>query len=425
MNHEEQLHFIWKNRLLQGNSLKTTCGLEVKVILPGEHNSHAGPDFFNARILLGHLVWAGNVEIHHKASLWNHHGHQLDPAYDNVILHVVHHCDKGIKNSKGRLIPSLVVDPETTQNLTQGNLNIGKDWPPCGFISSCEPDKSMKLWLTTLSMKRLMKKTEDASHILTRYPLDRERSLFLGLASGFGLPINSLPFELMASRIPLDQLMDIKESLPRIEALLFGHSGLLHGCKNHDPYSDALMKEYKQLKKTLPGDPVPPHLWKFLRIRPASFPTLRMAQFAAFIHAHFPLDEDLIRIDSIDKIEQMLQLHASEYWNTHYIFGKRSPYSIKKMGQQAIQHLIINVIIPYLHALEGDQQRKDSLSIKKSLLIEMKAESNHIIKKWINFGVKPRNAFESQALLQLYKEYCIPGRCNHCQIGKKSRRQTL
>ncbi len=425
MNHEARLQFIWKNRILPGSSLLTTCGLEVEVIHPGEQNSHAGPDFFNARIKLGPMVWAGNVEMHHRASLWNHHGHHLDPAYDNVILHVVHQPDDLTKNSKRRIIPTLVVDPSKLQITLHEDLSSFENWLPCFPAISYVSKKSLEQWLETLYIERLSKKVRQAAHILTRFPHNRDKALFLALASGFGLPINRLPFEIMASGIPMPLLMDIKENLPLVEALLFGHSGLLNKSNKQDPYTTLLLNHYTRLKIDLPGNPLPPHLWKFLRIRPASFPTLRLAQFASFIHSHFPLDEGLMNFESLRKIEQILHQSASQYWNTHYIFGKASPHSVKTLGSQAIQHLIINVIIPYLGAIDIVDHRTGILSNEKEKLLMMGAESNQIIKNWSNFGVKPNNAYESQALLHLYKEYCIPKRCNHCQIGKKNRSSAL
>ncbi len=425
MNHEERLQFIWKNRILPGSSLKTTCGLGVKVIHPGEQNSHAGPDFFNARIKLGPLVWAGNVEMHPRSSHWYQHGHNLDHAYDNVILHVVHQLDDLTKNSMGRIIPTLVVDPSKVQITLLEDLSSYENWLPCHLSISNVSKKSLEQWLETLYIERLSVKVRHAYHILTRFPHNRDKALFLLLASGFGLPINRLPFEIMASGIPLPLLIEIKENLPSLEALLFGHSGLLNKSSIEDPYKSLLLERYTRLKVAVSGNPVQPYLWKFLRIRPASFPTLRIAQFASFIHSHFPLDEGLMNFESLGKIEQIFQQSASEYWNTHYIFGKASPHSVKTMGKQAIQHLIINVIIPYLGAIDIVDHRRGILSSEKEKLMMMGAESNQIIKNWSNFGIKPNNAFESQALIQLYKGYCVEQRCDQCFIGKIGRGKLL
>ena len=425
MKREERLQFIWKNSLLPGSSLKTNCGLRVEVIHPGEQNPNAGPDFFNARIKLGSLVWAGNVEMHHLASNWNHHGHHLDPAYDNVILHVVHRLDALTKNSKGRTIPTLDIDPSKLQITLPDNLSSYENWLPCHLSFPHVSKNSLKPWLETLYIERLNKQVHLASRILERFPHNRDKALFLTLASGFGLPINRLPFEIMASGIPLPLLLDVKESPSYLEALLFGHSGLLNKSNIQDPYTNQLLTQYTRLKVTLPGNPLPPHLWKFLRIRPASFPTLRLSQFASFIHSHFPLDEDLMNFESLKKLEQSLRQNASEYWNTHYIFGRASPHSVKTMGTQAIQHLIINAIIPYLRAIDLVDHRSNIQRSEKERLLKISAESNQIVRNWSKFGVKAANAVESQALIQLYKGYCTEQRCDQCRLGNISRESFL
>jgi len=417
MNKEEFLNFVWKNELISGKSLKTENGLPLEIIHPGEQNFHAGPDFFNARIRLGQLVWAGNVEIHRHASDWNKHGHQRDPAYDNVILHVIHHFDAIISNSKGRQIHSLVVDRSDSLQARVEDLRKNESWLPCSNYANHVPDRVLKPWFNKLFAERMQHKTGAMSMFMSRYRNDREQALYMAMASGFGLPINSLPFEMLASGIPLALLLDLREDPNDLEALLFGHSGILQTVKKHNSYTRMLIRRYTQLKKVLPGHPLPPHLWKFLRIRPASFPTLRISQFASLIHTQFPLDADFIRAGSIKDIEERLIVSASEYWNTHYTFGKTSPYMIKKFGQHAVHNLLINVFKPFLKATQTTDLQNKVQTPEKELLLKLKAESNHIIKNWSKFGLSPSNAFESQALIQLYREYCSKKRCFDCQIG--------
>lgn len=418
MNREETLHLIWQHRLFSVNSLKTKCGLNLKVIHPGERNRDAGPDFFNARIKIGELVWAGNVEVHLLASHWNQHGHHLDPAYDNVILHVMHRCDQDVKNSQGRSIPSLVIDPDHIPTAHLKTLSKSTNWLLCQNYLSDLQESYLKRWLESLYQARMDGKIQLITHLMQRYPDNREKAFMISLASGFGLPINSLPFEMMTSGIPLALLREIKDSLPDLEALLFGHSGLLHDALIHDSYPLALWQRYQYLKKEVPATPLPSHLWKFLRIRPASFPTLRLSMFASLIHSDFPLYENLMNFKSIAEIEGKLHLASSSYWNSHYIFGTSSPHLVKKLGNESILHLFINVIIPFW----GADQKKDPGSHdpmnSNRILLKLKAESNHIIKKWSKFGLNPGNAFESQALLHLYNTYCKQKRCKDCQIGK-------
>jgi len=416
MNHEEGLQLIWKHQLLSGSSLETTCGLKVEVIHPGELNFHAGPDFFNARIRLGQMVWAGNVEVHHHASEWKLHGHHQDPAYDNVILHVISHDDMQIKNSRDRPIPSLKIRPSESLFSFVEKLSRNADGIPCQGRADDLGETGMKPCFNILYAERLDQKIKHFSRILTRNGHNREKALFLAMASGFGLPVNSLPFEMMASGIPLNLLYEIKDSLPDVEAILFGHSGLLHSSRDQGVYASSLWNRYADLKKELPGHSLPSHLWKFLRIRPASFPTLRLSQFASLIHSHFPLNDHFLKFNSIRELEQSFQLSASEYWNTHYVFGKSSPYCIKKMGRQSILKLVINVIVPFLASIQKTEAEEYDMAGEMEILPKLMAESNHIIKKWIKFGINPCNAFESQALIQLYKAYCKQKRCFDCQI---------
>ncbi|MDF1576632.1 MAG: DUF2851 family protein [Bacteroidales bacterium] len=418
MASELLIQYIWKNKLCGGRLLRTTCGQELEILDPGEQNFHSGPDFFNARIRLGKIIWAGNVEVHLYASQWKIHGHHLDPAYDNVILHVIHYFDLEIKNSKGRSIPALILDAPFIQDVQPEDLQERKNWLLCQSYRSDIALRVQKNWIHRLYRERLDQKVYQMTQILNRYPGDREKALFIAMASGFGLQINSLPFEMMASGIPSPLLLKIKNCLPDVEALFFGQSGLLHSPVKPGSYAASLWKRYAQLKKAAGTDPLPPHLWKFLRIRPASFPTLRLAQLASLIHLHYPLYENFRNKESVSGIEQMLQFRTNSYWNNHYIFDKPSPHSIKKLGEHSVKNLIINVIIPFTEALHRKEPQKYSGINPLTILCHMTPESNHIIKKWTNFGICPGNAMEGQALIQLYNGYCKQKRCLECEIGK-------
>lgn len=419
MTGEAQIQFIWKHRLFSGKALRTTCGKALEVLSPGEENFHAGPDFFNARIRLDQLIWAGNVEVHVHASHWNIHGHHLDPAYDNVILHVIQHYDLEVKNNKGRSIPSLTIDPLSFPLSPRKNVSLNENWLFCQNQIGNLNTKARALWYRRMYNERLNLKIHHFTHLMERYPYSREKALFVAMASGFGLPINKLPFELMANGIPLSLLDEIKDSLPDLEALLFGQSGLLQAPRNKGPYTSSLLHRYSRFNKGISLTPVPDHLWKFLRIRPASFPTLRLSQFAQLIHLHFPFYEKFIRFNSVLDAEQWLDLQSSSFWNTHYTFKKPSPFSVKKMGPQTILNLSVNVLIPFMAAIQKTDPLYHSFFDPEKYLNKLKAESNHITRKWITFGIAPGNAFESQALIQLYSAYCKQKRCIDCQIGKK------
>jgi len=417
MLREELLQFIWKTRLFGHCDLKTTCGKKLFIISQGDQNYHAGPDFFNARIRIGSIVWGGNVEIHRSASDWERHGHQLDPAYNNVILHVVLDDDRPVTNSMGRRIHTLRLDLPPA--LTSWYLSLHRDdsWLPCSSHIGQVPNVQMKHWLTQLQTERLEHKTRRITNLLYRNRMDWDASLYTVLASGFGLPINSLPFEMVLSGIPHALLLQCRDNLSDLEGILFGQAGLLDPGMLCGPYAAGLYRRYRQYRGKLSGEPVDRHLWKFLRLRPASFPTLRLSQFAMLVHQRHPCLESILEAASVAELEQVLKVRASEYWNTHYLFGKCSPESVKFLGHQSILTLIINAVVPFLFTFGRRKDHPGAIRLGSTILQELEAESNHIIKKWAKFGIRPEGAFESQALIQLHNAYCKQKRCLDCQIG--------
>ena len=414
---EDIIQFIWKHRLYKGTFLHTTCGQELRVVHPGEQNFHAGPDFFNARIRLGHLIWAGNVEVHQRASDWYRHGHHIDPAYNNVILHVVGEYDSDICNSLGRRIHTLVPDYPASLIQRYKALKKNEDWLPCSSYIKDFPSHRLKQWLIRLQVQRTLQKSHRIDGLRSTIKTNREEAFYLALASGFGIPLNSLPFELLSKGIPFQVLTNHRDDLSDLEALFFGHSGLLYPARGLGPYPSLLWDRYVELRHCLPGDPVPYHLWKFLRLRPASFPTLRISQFAFTIHQKIPLVGKILSTTSLAELEQLLRAGASEYWDTHYLFGKCSPPCPKHLGQHSVTTLIINVIVPFLYALERIEPGRKYGTMAGDIFSQLKAESNQLILQWRNYGVRAENARESQGLLQLFNVYCKQKQCLHCQIG--------
>jgi len=411
MDSEEILQFIWKRGLLGNKKSRTACGINLEILDPGSQNFNAGPDFFNARIYMNRLLWAGNVEVHLIASDWVKHNHHLDPAYDNVILHVVREFDVDVRNSKGRRIPAFVLNFQQQILAAYNSEWRVESWLPCSSYLKNVPTATLKPWFNQLLAERLHYKTGRISRILSIPGMNREETFYRAMASGFGLPINSLPFEMVASGIPLQPLMELRDNLPVLEAIFFGQSGFLQSAQNQSPYAINLANLYNERVPFIPGKPVSKHLWKFLRLRPASFPTVRLSQFAALLHKRFPITDSIMATSSLVEIEQLLRVRASKFWDTHYVFGKCSPLTIKYMGHQSIISLIINVIVPFLRVMGKTEQKPEVIHRATSLLTELKAESNHIIKKWEVYGIKPCNAVESQALIQLHHNYCKQNRC--------------
>jgi len=392
--------FIWKHKLYYGKSLYTSCGQNLEVLNPGEQNLHAGPDFFNAQIRLDQMVWAGNVEVH-----------------NNVILHVVGDYDTDVTNSLGRRIQTMVPEYPPKLKLRYQFLKNNESWLPCGDYIKSVPGWKLKGWLHSLHVARIAQKTQGMEQILRDPAKNLDESLYMALAPGYGIPVNILPFEQLVKGVPFSVLLEHRYNLLDLEAILFGHSGLLFPARLMGPYPSTLWNRYMELKASVTGKPVLRHMWRFLRLRPPSFPTLRISQLASLIHQSYPLADGILNATSINEVEQMFRTGASEYWTTHYLFGKASPPFPKYPGEQFVSTLIINVIVPFLNALDKFNG-KSSAGIRAGEIMEnLKAESNQILKNWGIFGIRADNARESQALLQLYHSYCKQKRCLDCQIG--------
>lgn len=390
----------------------------MTIVHPGEINPHAGPDFFNARIRIGPIVWAGNVEVHHRASDWTRHGHHLDPVYNNVILHVVGIPDAEVFNSSGRSIPCLVVKYEDRLEEVFNRIRISDDQLPCSYLLHRIPGAFLSGWLKTLLRDRMMEKSARIYGIYEQKGGDWEETLYISLASGYGLPVNLLPFEMLASALPLSSLVDLRDDRMAIEALLFGQSGLLEPVSAKAPYVRTLRKLYRELHDPFQTPPIPGYLWKFLRLRPASFPTLRISQFAGLVQKKFPALKDILGPGTLPELEQIFRTASSSYWENHYRFGRISPPRAKYAGQQFVLSLIINSVVPFLYVYAVKEKKRPYLDLCTDILRQAKAESNHIIKKWDALGIKPANAFETQALIHLYRHYCLDRRCLECWLGR-------
>lgn len=113
---EDFLHYVWKFQKLEVVDFYTSDDEKLHIKDQGSHNLNSGPDFFNAQIELDNQLWAGNVEIHIKSSDWYAHRHETDPAYDNVILHVVWEHDAEIFRKDGSTIPTFVIKKHIPKN---------------------------------------------------------------------------------------------------------------------------------------------------------------------------------------------------------------------------------------------------------------------------------------------------------------------
>ena len=419
---EDFLHYVWKFRLFECGDLRTTDGEELEIFSVGMHNSDSGPDFQTARIRIGDTTWAGNVEVHVSSSDWERHGHTTDDSYNNVILHVVYKDDTPLVLPSGRRVPTLELQNRIPGDLHQRYHNLvfgNQSVIPCEATIGEVDRLTMQNWLTRVLIERLEKKSDAVINALNLNRGDWEETFYQFLAANFGFKTNALPFELLAKSLPQLTLAKHKNNPLQIEALIFGQAGFLSGDFK-DEYPLKLKTEYEFLRKKYQLTPIENHLWKFMRMRPQNFPTIRLAQFSSLIVYSNHLFSKVLEIKDIKALRNLFtDIKVNDYWETHYRFDAESPSSPKNMGVSSIDILLLNTLALFLFSYGRHNQIQHYINRCLKLLEHLPNENNNIITDFANLGVKINTAFESQALLELKNNYCNYKKCLHCGVGNK------
>jgi len=417
---EDLIHYLWKTKRFSYKNLKTTDDVLIDIIDWGSHNHHSGPDFSNGKVKIGDTIWAGNIEMHVSSSDWDRHKHSGDPAYDNVILHVVWEHDKQIMDQNGKPIPTLVISHQVNQELMnryaelmQNELRI-----PCENLISNVDLNRMNLWLHNILIERLETKTEYLTDLLKYTKNDWNQVFFIALSKYMGLKINAEPFEQLARSFDINIIWKIGNNLTQIEALLFGQAGMLLSSDG-DEYYHQLKTEYKHLVNKYKLQHIETVGWKFARMRPANFPTIRIAQLASLMYYHQSIFSKILEAKNVKKIYKILKVSPSSYWNNHYRLNKDSIHKEKPLGDNLIQIIVINVVAPLMF-LFGKQIGNESIQEKSIKYLEgVKPEINKITKLWNELDVKAESAYFSQGLIQLKTQYCDQKKCLNCSVGNQ------
>ncbi len=412
---ERLLQYIWQFSYFNLANLHTEEQQPLQIIHPGTFNINQGPDFLNAKIKTGSTTWAGHVEIHINSSDWALHGHSSDPNYQNVILHVVWKHDRNLQLP----FPTLELQPRVSAMLLQRYEEFMKSdlFIPCQQHIHKVPEINMQSWKDRLMVERLQDKSSQIAHILMRTNCHWEEVCWWQLARNFGLPQNADAFEAMAQSLPLKIIAKHKNQLLQIESLVFGQAGLLN--KNFkESYPSMLSREYRFLQKKYALQPiqVPVH---FLRMRPANFPTVRLAQLAALLHRSHHLFSGIKETTTINEMEKFFTVTANDYWHYHYIFEEETRFMEKKLGRQMVQNIFINAVIPLLFTFGDINSLEEMKARAVAFAASLPPEKNRITAGFESLGISNKNAFDSQALLQLKKEYCNNKKCLQCGIGSK------
>ena len=416
---EKLLHYVWKHKIFPLEMLRTTSGQPVEVIDPGLPNMNAGPDFFNAKLKIEGTLWVGNVEIHRQASDWFRHGHDRDKSYDTVILHVVGVSDCEVYRTNGELIPQLLLPCPDTIRQRYNELKQTDIYPPCYSIFGILPQLTVHSWLSALQVERFEQKARIISKRLEQFNQHWEDVFFITLARNFGFGLNGDAFESWANHIPFRSVDKHRDNLFQVEAFFLGQAGLLEEeTDDRDMYHQKLQKEFRYLqhKFDLPT-PMSVDQWRFLRLRPGKFTHVRLAQLAYLYHKEQALFSRIMEAETLDAVKKILAGGTSLYWEEHFNFRKTSSRRTKRVGENALNLIVINTVIPFLYAY-GLHKADEMLCERATCFLEaLKAENNYVTRLWSGAGLPVYTAADSQALLQLQKEYCEKKDCLRCRFG--------
>lgn len=412
------LHYIWQQKLFYSQEQKTVTGEAVEILDVGKPHTDEGPDFFNAKIKIGDTLWAGNVEIHTRSSDWYKHQHHQNPAYDNVILHVVRVADAEVFLSKGNPLPQMVLNfPASIEKnivaLMESTLRI-----PCeDKVQNLSPTLLLS-WKDTLFAERLMLKVSEIEQMLQKNNRFWEETLYHFLCRGFGFSVNNEAFCRLAGSIEWSVVQKCRHNRFQLEALFLGQSGWLSKMELNDDFTHRLLNEYAFLVKKfgLTTQDLP---WKMLRLRPDNFPHVRLSQLATLIHSNHQLFSCVTSLMSVDGWLKLFKVQPLDYWDTHDYRGRSVKARQRSLSKPSAYSLLINVIVPMLFTYGLQMQRDDMKEKALQIMNELPAEDNHVIRSWKSRGMNIRSAYDSQALMQLTRKYCEEKKCLRCRIGHK------
>ncbi len=422
---ESFLYYLWENRLLTG-ILQTASGLPVEIVNTGFRNTNSGPDFLEAKVKIRGQLWAGHIEIHVKTSDWNRHGHQYDKAYQNVVLHVVYENDTTVNS-----IPVLELKGHFDASLygRYEKFMAMQHWIACERHLEEVKEFTKSIWLERMAIGRLEEKSRSVAKLLESNKFDWEDTFYRLLLRYFGMKVNNEAFETLASLLPLKTMLKHADNLTQVEAMLLGCAGFLE-IESDEKYPQLLKREFAAMRSKFNLLTLPLERWKFMRMRPVNFPTVRLAQLAQMIHQHGCLFSKIKMAETVTEAKNLFDVTASEYWDSHFRFQPPiglshcdkpthcdNPAKPKHLGDGTANVLMINAVIPMLFCY--GQFHKDQSYCEKALrfLEDIAAEDNTIIRHFSDIGWTAENAMQSQALLHLYNMFCRRKKCLECSIG--------
>jgi hypothetical protein len=417
---EDFLHHVWSYKLFNLKRLETTSGEQIKILSVGKQNTESGPDFFDARIQIGSVLWIGLVEIHKNASDWWKHNHQHDKAYSKVILHIVWNYDKDVFDCNQNKIPVLELKGRISNALNSSFHQSGDNKKDliCEGLTHHLNDFQTQNWLSRLLIDRLEKKVEVVHQIYVLNKGDWSQTFYVILLKNLGFKVNSVPMQLLGQNIPFKVLLKNIDKLDFLEAILLGGAGFLEGNSDEE-YLRGMKSTFKHLQTKYSFSILDKSIWKLGRVRPNNFPHLRLIQLAKIIHDNGDLFQRIIRDFRPDMNLSELNVSASSFWDTHYVFEEKSIKRKKRLGKYALNNLLINSVVPMLFFYGKEMDASEYKEMAIDLLERLPGENNSIIKTWKQNNIFAERASVSQALLEMTHSFCEPKRCLECGIGQQ------
>lgn len=418
---ESFLHYLWQFQYFDKSNLYTTQGEPIRVFNTGNKNLNAGPDFFNARIKIGEVEWGGSIEIHVLASAWLEHKHDHDGAYNNVVLHVVWEDDKLVRRNDDSVLPTLALKGRVDEKMVEKYRQLVNNPAqiPCAASLPAIPGITKLSMLDRALLQRLEAKAALVNKMQVSNKNDWDETCYQLLCKNFGFKVNAEPFLQLAQALPYRILLKHADKLLQLEAFLFGQAGFLEESNDGDAYYQLLQREYALLsqKYTLAERRLNKSQWKFLRLRPANFPTVRLAQLAMLIHQQKSIFSRILAAEDPGALRHIFIARQSEYWQRHFQFFKKSKEAVAPLGELSVDNIIINTVVPVLAAYSHAQAAQLFLDRAVEVLQTITAENNTITRTWASLDWKTKTAFDSQALIELYNNFCLRRSCLACNIG--------
>ena len=417
---ESFLHYIWQFQYFDKSNLTTNAGERLAVLKPGILNSDAGPDFSHAKIKIESIEWAGCVEIHIQSSGWYEHKHDTDKAYENVVLHVVWEENKPVYRNDGSAMPTLSLKGRVEEHLLKSYQKLINDPAsiPCGKSFSKVDEVVKHAMVDKTLMSRLEARARQIIIQLDKNKGDWEETTYQLLAANFGFKVNKDPFIQLAQALPYKLVQKHSNNVEQVEALLFGQAGFLI-AKTKEEYLTKIFNEYQFLAKKYNVEEKQMNVaqWKFLRLRPGNFPTVRLSQFASLIASQKNIFANLIESLSYKQLIQFFEIQQSIYWQNHYRFGKKSKGEVPALGASSRENIIINTVVPLFVAYGQSRDDWSFVDRAVSILQSIPAEKNKITRLWDGLGYTSKTAFDTQGLIELHNNYCQCRACLNCTIG--------